>query len=348
MLQDQNTSIDTAKLAAYLRAAGIDLGSFEIRRLTGGQSNPTFLLNGASRRYVLRKKPAGKLLASAHAIEREYRVMAALAQTAVPVPKMLCLCEDVSILGAPFFLMSHVDGRVFVDPALPGMANTERSLLFSDINRVVAAIHSVDYQSVGLEDYGRPGNYLERQIGRWSKQYRASETDRIEGMERLMEWLPKNIPPAQPTALIHGELRVDNLIVHPTEPRVIGVIDWELSTLGDPLADLSYHLQMWRLRSDQFRGMADKDLPQLGIPSESEYLSKYCERTGRSGVDPEAWRFYMAFNLFRLVGILQGVLKRAIDGNAADDDARQTGQRARIIAEVGRRVVDSEFRVISS
>jgi aminoglycoside phosphotransferase (APT) family kinase protein len=240
-MQDPNASFDSGRLADYLHGRGMDLGAFEIHRLTGGQSNPTFLLQSASRRYVLRKKPAGKLLASAHAIEREYRVMAALAGTEVPVPKMMCLCEDDAIIGAPFYLMSHLDGRVFIDPTLPGMTNKDRSLLFNDINRVIAAIHTIDIRGVRLHGYGGPGNYLERQIARWSKQYRASETDRIEGMERLLEWLPKNIPPAQPVVLIHGDFRVDNLIVHPTEPRVIGVIDWELSTLGDP-ADVAFEV----------------------------------------------------------------------------------------------------------
>lgn len=344
----QELDFDIGRLANYLQQTlGFHPDDLRIERFHGGQSNPTFLLKSHGRRYVLRKKPAGNLLASAHAVEREYRVMAALIGSEVPVPQVRCLCEDSAVIGTAFYVMDYIEGRVLFDPTLPQMTNAERAALFAEMNRVISALHRLDYRKAGLESFGKPGNYLERQLGRWSKQYRASETDRIEAMEELIQWLPQNIPPQQSTALVHGDFRLDNLIVHPTEPRVLGVIDWELSTLGDPLADLSYHVQIWRLKADEFRGIADHDLAALGIPSESEYLAQYCRNTGRSGVDPKVWNFYMAFNAFRLAAILQGVLKRAIDGNATDERARETGERARIIAEVGWRTASSGSRGLS-
>lgn len=331
----EDPGFDRGRLAQYLRQHIPDFSDeLTVRRFQGGQSNPTFLLTSAGTRYVLRKKPSGPLLPSAHAIDREYRVMSALAHTDVPVPRMWCLCEDNDVIGTAFYVMAHVDGRVSFDPSLPDMSNEERAAVFDDANRVIAALHSVDYSSLGLADFGKPGSYLERQIGRWTRQYRASETDRISSMEELMAWLPEHIPPEQKPSLVHGDYRLDNLILHPREPRVIAVLDWELSTLGDPLADFAYHMQAWRLRGDQFRGMAEHDLGALGIPTESNYLATYFRRLGRPQVDPATWEFYLAFSMFRLAAILQGILRRALDGNAADAKAHETGRRARIISDV--------------
>jgi aminoglycoside phosphotransferase (APT) family kinase protein len=328
--------LDLSTLEVYLRSVvAVPKGELRAHRLRGGQSNPTFLLSTAVKKYVLRKKPSGQLLPSAHAIEREYRVMSALGHTTVPVPQMLCLCVDPDVLGTPFYIMEFVDGRVLWDPALPEIEQRDRQAIYDDMNRIISALHQLDYRSLGLEDFGRPGNYLERQITRWSKQYRASETDRIEAMERLIEWLPAHLPPPQNPSIVHGDFRLDNLIISRTEPRIIAVLDWELSTLGDPLADLAYHALIWNLTADQFRGMAGRDFAALGVPQESEYVESYCKRTGRAGIDARVWDFYISFNLFRLAAILQGIVKRAIDGNAADPAAIQTGQRARAIAEVG-------------
>jgi aminoglycoside phosphotransferase (APT) family kinase protein len=326
---------DERRLDTYLRAQleSYD-GPYSIRSLVGGQSNPTFLLEGRSHRLVLRKQPDGALLPSAHAIDREFQVTRALIGTDVPVPHALCFCTDASIIGTPFYLMDFVSGRQYVDPALPGLHASERTAIWREINRVVAALHLVDYDAVGLGTYGRPGNYFERQIARWSRQYRASETERIESMELLMEWLPLHVPASDETALVHGDLRIDNLLFDPVEPRVIAVLDWELSTLGHPLADLSYHVMSWRLTAEQFRGMAGNDFHALGIPDEAEYVRMYCERTGRGGIDASEWEFHMTFSMFRLAAILQGIVKRAIKGNASSDQALATGRRARTIADI--------------
>lgn len=337
--------LELPRLEAYLRnTLGSALGNIRVQRLRGGQSNPTYLLWAGGLRYVLRKKPPGRLLPSAHAIEREYRIMSALAHTDVPVPRMLCLCEDPEILGTPFYVMEFVAGRMLRDPALPEMARPERAAVFADMNRVIAALHQLDYRQLKLEDYGRPGDYLERQIARWSKQYRASETGRIEAMERLIAWLPAHVPPAQDTAIVHGDFRLDNLVFSPTEPRILAVLDWELSTLGDPLADFAFHALIWHVTAEQFRGMAGKDLSEFGLPGEREYMAAYCRRTGRSGIDPDVWEFYVAFNLFRLAAILQGIFRRSLDGNAADPTAHETGRRAGDVAEVAwQRVIAGSF-----
>lgn len=327
--------LDTDRLASYMHdhVAALD-GDLEIQRFKGGQSNPTYLITAGAQRYVLRKKPAGHLLPSAHAIEREYRVITALSSTDVPVARTYCLCEDSNVIGTPFYIMEYVEGRIFWDPALPGMAPAERAGIHDAINRVVAALHTVDHQSVGLGSYGKPGNYFERQIARWTKQYRASETESLESMERLIEWLPANIPASDETKIVHGDLRLDNMIFHPTEPRVLAILDWELSTLGHPLADLAYHMLPWRLRSDEFRGMAEHDIVSLGIPSEADYMRRYCERTGRAPVPKHEWNFYLAYSMFRLAAILQGILRRAMDGTASSTEAIETGSRARRIAEL--------------
>ena len=327
---------DVDRLAAYLaeNMPGF-AGPLTVKQFQGGQSNPTYLLITPARRYVMRSKPGpvARLLPSAHAIEREFRVMRALAPQGVPVPDVLLLCEDESVIGRAFFLMQHVDGRIFWDQSLPGLAATERAAIYDEMNRVIAALHSVDVERAGLADYGRAGNYFARQIGRWSKQYRASETEPIEAMDRLIEWLPLHIPPDDETTVVHGDFRLDNLIFHPHEARVLAVIDWELSTLGHPLADFSYLCMSWHIPPGAFRGIAGLDLAALGIPAEAEFIRRYCERTGRTRI--EHWNFYLAYNLFRIAAILQGVYKRALEGMASADNALAAGANTRALAEIG-------------
>ncbi|MDQ6619905.1 MAG: phosphotransferase family protein [Pseudomonadota bacterium] len=316
-------------------------GPISIEPLLGGQSNPTFSLRIGASRYVLRTQPSGTLLPSAHAIDREYRVMGALANTDVPVPRTFCYCDDRSMLGTPFFVMEHAEGRQFWNPALPELSPDERASLWDDINSVIARLHRVDYAAVGLADFGRPGNYFERQIGRWTRQYEASATECIEAMDRLIEWLPRHVPDDDQTTIVHGDFRLDNLIIHPREPRVIAVIDWELSTLGHPLADFAYHAMAWRLSWQEFRGMAGEDLGALAIPDEGEYVARYCRRTGRTVIDAAEWAFYLAFSMFRLAAILQGIARRAIEGTSASPQAVETGARARRIAEAAWRQVEA-------
>jgi aminoglycoside phosphotransferase (APT) family kinase protein len=331
---------ETGRLADYLRAHGHDVdGAMTITEFTGGQSNPTYRLDVGSRRYVLRRKPDGVLLPSAHAIEREYRVMRALADSGVPVPRVHLLCEDASVVGTPFYLMDFVEGRVFFDPSLPGVDAGERAALYDELNRVIAALHQVDVAAVGLSDFGRPGRYLARQIERWTRQYRASETERIDAMERLIEWLPAHVPAADETSLVHGDYRIDNVIFHPTEPRILGVLDWELSTLGHPLADFAYHCMTWRVTPDEFRGIKGHDLDALGIPQEAPYVEAYRRRTGRESL-PD-WDYYLAFNMFRMSAILQGILARARQGNATSAQAEATGRLARPMAEAGWRQISA-------
>ena len=343
MSQAAAPPIDPAALEPYLRANIADFtGAFELEPLSGGQSNPTFAIKlDGKRHYVLRKKPDGALLPSAHAVDREFRVMAALKQTEFPVPRMVLLCEDSSIIGAIFFVMEFADGRIFWDPALPGLGNAERGAVYAEMNRVIAALHTVDYARIGLADYGKPGNYFARQIARWSRQYRASETRRIDSMENLIVWLPENIPADDETTLVHGDFRLDNMIFHPTEPRIIAVLDWELSTLGHPLADFAYHMLPWRLRPDEFRGMAGVDIQSLGIPSEAEYLALYCRTTGHAAIDPCDWDFCLVYNMFRLAAIRQGILRRALDGNAADPNAAEVGGRAGDTSDAAWRLVET-------
>ncbi|RKP43670.1 phosphotransferase [Trinickia fusca] len=331
---------DLDALAAWLRehVDGFD-GPLSAEQFAGGQSNPTFKLVTPSRSYVMRAKPgpAAKLLPSAHAIEREYRVMHALADTDVPVAHMLALCEDETVIGRAFYVMEYVEGRVLWDPSLPGMTPTQRAAVYDEMNRVIAALHSVDVNSAGLTDYGKPGNYLARQIARWSKQYEASETEPIEAMHRLIEWLPQHVPvqtqaaPAR-VSIVHGDYRLDNLIFHPSEPRVLAVLDWELSTLGDPIVDFAYHCMTWHVDPLQFRGIAGLDWQMLGIPDETRYVARYCERTGLTL--PGDWNFYLAFNMFRIAAILQGIMKRVTVGTAASAQAADAGRRARPMAEL--------------
>jgi aminoglycoside phosphotransferase (APT) family kinase protein len=322
---------------------GLD-GPLQLEQYPGGQSNPTFRIRAGDKRYVLRCKPApaAKLLPSAHAIEREFRIISALAGSGVPVPATHLLCEDESVIGRAFFIMQCVEGRVFWEPALPGISASERALCYDDMNRVLAALHSVDYAAVGLADFGKSGGYLARQIARWSKQYKASETEHIDAMDRLMSWLPEHIPARDDTSVVHGDYRIDNLIFHPVEPRVIAVVDWELSTLGHPLADLAYHCLSRHVPQDGFRGMGGIDLAALGIPDEEAYLDAYCRRTGRDEI-PD-WDFYLAYNMFRMAAILQGIMKRHVDGIAASQEAEKAGREARPMAELGWRYVQKMAR----
>jgi len=323
-------------------------GPLTVEMFKGGQSNPTYKLLTPGRTYVMRAKPGpvAKLLPSAHAIEREFAVMSGLAGTQVPVPRMEGLCEDESVIGRAFYIMEFKEGRVLWDQALPGMSPAQRGEIYDEMNRVIAALHTVDFAARGLASYGKPGNYFERQIARWSKQYKASAdgagpmSQPIPAMEKLLEWLPAHIPPAArdeaKVSIVHGDFRLDNLIFHPTEPRVIAVLDWELSTLGHPLADFSYHCMSWHIPHGQFRGIGGLDLPALGIPSEDDYIRRYCDRTGLSSVaDLKAdWNFYMAYNLFRIAAILQGIAKRVETGTASSAQAAASGASARPMAEL--------------
>jgi aminoglycoside phosphotransferase (APT) family kinase protein len=315
---------DKNKLQAYLKAhlVDADFEQMQVLQFEGGQSNPTFQINTADRSYVLRKKPPGKLLKSAHQVEREYTVMSALQDTPVPVPEMLHLCEDDSIIGTPFFLMDMVEGRVLTDAHLPSFSADERRALYRSFIESGAALHNVDYQAVGLETFGRPGNYYARQVHRWSGQYIASETQKNESMNAIMAWLPDNIPESEEVSIVHGDFRIPNCIIHPTEPAIVAMLDWELSTIGHPLADLSYWCSMLYHGETEFPDNHE----ELGLPSEQETLDLYCELTNRRGI--ENWNFYVAFNLFRSAAIRQGVYKRGLDGNASSDQWQASGEGA--------------------
>ena len=328
---------DTEALDAWMRAHvdGYPGGPLGAEQFKGGQSNPTFLLRAKGARYVLRTKPgpAARLLPSAHAIEREFRVMSALHGAGFPVPRQLALCTDEAVLGRAFFVMEHVEGRVLWDQSLPGMTPAERAAIYDEQNRVIAQLHAMDYGAIGLQDYGKPGNYFARQIERWTKQYQASMTEPIEAMDRLSAWLPAHIPPGDDTSIVHGDYRLDNLIFHPAEPRILAVLDWELSTLGHPLADFSYHCMSWHIPPGQFRGIAGLDLAALGIPALREYVARYCERTSKA-IREEDFDFYLAYNMFRLAGIMQGIMKRYVDGTASSAAALENGKAARPMAEM--------------
>ena len=317
-------------------------GPLRIEMFKGGQSNPTYKLITPEQSYVMRAKPGpvAKLLPSAHAIEREFAVMRGLYGTEVPVARMYCLCEDESVIGRAFYVMEFVQGRVMWDQALPGMNTQERGAIYDEMNRVIAALHTVKFAERGLAAYGKPGNYFERQIGRWSKQYVASITQPIVEMDRLMEWLPAHIPAGardeSVVSIVHGDYRLDNLMFHPTEPRVLAVLDWELSTLGHPLADFSYHCMAWHIPPGSFRGIGGLDVQSLGIPSEDEYIRRYCARTGLTTPDAlkADWNFYLAYNLFRIAAILQGIAKRVEDGTASSAQAVSSGAGARPLAQL--------------
>ena len=337
---EERHAIDVASLQRFL---GFPLQHVE--QFKGGQSNPTYRLTAADgRSFALRRKPPGKLLPSAHAVDREYRVIKALHGAGFPVARPHVLCEDDAVIGTAFYVMDCVDGRVLWDQSLPGMSKAERGAIWDELNRVIAKLHLIDYQAVGLEGFGKPGSYVERQVARWTKQYQASETERVEAMDNLIAWLPRNIPPETGTTVVHGDYRLDNVIFHATEPRILAVLDWELSTLGDPLVDFAYHCMSWHIPPGQFRGIAGLPLKDLGIPSEQEYVSRYCERTGRASINASHWDFYLAYNLFRIAAILQGILKRVVDGTAASAHARDAGSRARPMAELGWRQVEKILR----
>ena len=324
-------------LRAYLRGRveGID-DSLSVSRFKGGQSNPTFLLESASHRYVLRAKPApvAELLPSAHAIEREYRVQSALAGTDVPVANMHCLCEDESVIGRAFYVMQHVEGRVLWDQALPDSSREQRTAIYDEMNRVISALHRIDPDSIGLGDYGKHSEYMARQIRRWSKQFEASRTLPMPAMDRLIEWLPAHLPIADDAvSIVHGDFRLDNMIFDPNESRILAVIDWELSTLGHPLADFAYHMMSRHIPRDGMRGLGGVDLDALGIPDEATAIAAYERRSGRA-VSGD-WNYYLAYNLFRLAAICQGIAKRVEDGTAANARAAEHGAMAAPLAELG-------------
>jgi aminoglycoside phosphotransferase (APT) family kinase protein len=334
---------DEVALTRYLseHLAGF-AGPLTVEMFKGGQSNPTYKLITPQRTYVMRAKPGpvAKLLPSAHAIEREFKVMKALHSTGFPVPEMGVLCEDESVIGRAFFVMEFKDGRVLWNQSLPDMTREQRRAHYLEMNRVIAQLHSVDVAAVGLSDYGRAGNYFDRQIGRWSKQYVASITEPIPEMDALMAWLPANMPESardeSRLSIVHGDYRLDNVMFDADEPRIIAVLDWELSTLGHPLADFSYHCMTWHISPGNFRGIGGLDLPALGIPSEDEYIERYCAHTGFS--TPQAikkdWNFYLAYNMFRLAAILQGIAKRVQAGTASSAQAATSAAGARPMAEL--------------
>lgn len=328
--------LDTGRLGKYL-ADHIDgfRGPVSARKFPQGQSNPTFLLETPSGRYVLRRKPPGKLLASAHAVDREYRVMTALDGTDVPVPHALHLCTDDSVIGSLFFVMSYEEGRIFWDPALPELDHGDRSKLHLELVRVLAALHDVDPETVGLGDFGKPGNYFARQAARWTSQYRAAATREIESMERLIEWLPANAPEDDgAVSVIHGDYRIDNVIVDAGRISAVAVLDWELSTLGHPFADLAYYCMCLRLPAEGLvRGLGGRNREALGVPGEEALVAAYCAYRGLKRIDD--WNFYLAFSFFRLAAICQGVYKRALDGNASSDQALEVGRSAGLLSDAG-------------
>ncbi len=330
---------DEARLAEFLgdHLPGI-AGPMTVRQFEGGQSNPTFLIETGAGRYVLRKKPPGTLLPSAHLVEREYRVMSALKDSGVPVPAMHLLCEDAGLIGTSFYVMDHVAGRVFRDPSLHGIAPADRAAIYDAMNDTLARLHAVDWRAAGLSDFGKPENYIGRQTDRWTRQYRASQTEEITAMDRLIDWLPANMPAEEEVSIAHGDFRLENLIFHPTEPKVMAVLDWELSTLGHPLSDLAYNCMTYHFPAKglSFPGLGGLDLTTLGIPAESDYVAAYCRRTGREGIPDR--NFFLAFSLFRMAAILQGVYARSLQGNAASEKAAKMGEMPALLAGIAWRI----------
>ncbi|KAB2880796.1 MAG: phosphotransferase family protein [Pseudorhodoplanes sp.] len=326
---------DTARLERYLRAA-VDgfCGPLTVKQFKGGQSNPTYLLGTPGRRYVLRRKPPGKLLPSAHAVDREFRVISALHPRGFPVAEPVIYCADESVAGTAFYVMGYVEGRVFWEPHMPGSAPAERRAVYDDMNAIIARLHAYDPVALGLGDFGRGENYVARQVERWSKQYRTSQTEPIAEMDRLIDWLPAHLPPPAPVRLVHGDYRLDNTIVAATEPRIIAVLDWELSTLGDPLADFTYHLMQWHMpHSEAGAGtgsLVGRDLEALGLPSMDDYVGRYVARTG---LDPRPHLAnYLAYNFFRMAAILQGIVGRVRDGTATNENAPAKAQMVQPLA----------------
>jgi aminoglycoside phosphotransferase (APT) family kinase protein len=332
---------DEKALADYLKnkLEGFG-GALTVHQFTYGQSNPTFVLSAAGQEYVLRKKPPGKLLPSAHMVDREYRILRALENTGVPVPKTYLLCNDDAVIGTPFYIMEKMNGRIFRSPTAPEASSAaERAAIFDSMNDTMARIHNVDWKALGLEDFGKPGNYMARQIGRWTKQYEMSKTEDIESMDKLIQWLNDNIPADDSTSVVHGDFRLENTMVHATEPRIIAVFDWELSTLGHPLADLAYNCMGYHLPDMEEKKMSytSVNLKKWGIPTEAEYIDAYCRRTGRKDI-PD-WEFYIAFSIFRLAAIVQGVYKRGLDGIASSATAKTYGAVVRFLADSGWQIV---------
>lgn len=342
-----DSPIDPVRLQAFLRRELPGCGGvMQIERFRGGQSNPTMVLSfDGVRRFVLRKQPDGKLLPSAHAVDREFTVISALAGSGVPVAGPRLFCANTGIVGTMFYVMDYVGGRSFWEPRLPGLPPAERGAIYAEMRRVIAALHQIDVAAVGLDGFGRPDGFVARQVARWSRQYRASETTTIEAMDRLIAWLPDNLPPQRRSALVHGDYRIDNLIFHPTEARILAVVDWELSTIGDPLADFAYHMLTWHLPQIPYRGLADLDLEALGIPGERAYLDAYLAATGQQEVSDRAWSTYLAFCLFRVAGIRQGIMKRVVDGTATSAHAREAGLLAAPVAELGWHYAERAMRL---
>jgi aminoglycoside phosphotransferase (APT) family kinase protein len=338
--------LETERLGPYLAARIAGFGTLvKVEKFPGGQSNPTFLLSATGGRYVLRRKPPGNLLKSAHAVDREFRVMAALSGTDVPVPRVVHLCEDDSVIGSMFFVMEYLDGRIFWDGTLPEANREERGAIYDAMNAALASLHLVDPAAIGLADYGKPGSYFERQIARWTGQYRASETHAIKAMDDLIAWLERETPTDDgKVSLVHGDYRLDNMIFAPDEPKILALLDWELSTLGHPYADVAYQCMQLRLPAEgAFRGLGGIDRRALGIPTEEEYVARYCERTGVDHID--GWTFYLAFSFFRLAAILQGVYKRSLDGNASNPErARQMGEAVPQLATLALDLVAADPR----
>jgi aminoglycoside phosphotransferase (APT) family kinase protein len=330
---ENNSDLPVDRLTVWLNenVAGFR-GPLQLKRFAGGQSNPTYKIEAASGDYVLRRKPIGNVLPTAHAVDREFRVLSAVGQAGVPVPRVHAICTDFAILGSLFYVMDFVPGRTFWDPRVPELSPEDRSRLFDSMNRVIAAIHDLDPESVGLADFGPQHSYLARQVSRWTKQYRAAEATVNDSMEKLIEWLPKNLPSEGELRVVHGDYRLDNVLVHPIEPRIVAVLDWERATLGNPIADFAYHAMTWRIPPLLFRGLAGVDFANLGIPDEPKYVAKYFER--RNGKAPDNWDFYIVLSLFRIASILQGIAKRAADGTSANADANEVGSKARPLANL--------------
>lgn len=342
-MTDTEHGFDPVRLAAYLETQ-VDgfSGPLTAEKFAGGQSNPTFLLTAASGQYVLRRKPPGQLLKSAHAVDREYAVIQALKDTPVPVPQAYCLCEDDDVIGSMFYVMSYEPGRIFWDPALPDLQRDERTPVYNELIRILASLHNVDLAAVGMEDFGKPGNYFKRQLERWTKQYRASETETLAPMEQAISWLEANVPADdEQVSLIHGDFRLDNIIFNPAAPAAAAVLDWELSTLGHPISDLAYLCACMRIPAGApITGLGNLDRRELGIPEEAEMISRYCELRGIDRI--EHWSFYLAFSFFRLAAIAQGVLKRALKGNASNEKALQVGKMSPMLASMAVAVIEQD------
>lgn len=332
--------LDEARLGEWLRAHVDGFDSLtRVEQFKGGQSNPTYRLVTPSKRYVLRRKPPGQLVPGAHAVEREARVMAALGKEHFPVPQIFATCDDASVAGTPFFVMEHVDGRILWDAQIPSVEKTWRAAHYDAMNETIAALHRIDFQSIGLGDYGKPGNYFARQISRWARQYQDdSDAGRDPDMDALVEKLPTLIPEGDETTLVHGDFRIDNLVFHPTEPRVLAVLDWELSTLGHPLADFSYHAMTYRMPGDLIAGLAGVDCKAIGLPTEAEYVAAYCARTARRSIP--SWEFYIAFNFFRFAAIVHGIKGRYIRGTAASAGAKKRADSFPVMVRLARQALD--------